>query len=150
MAQLRTTLGVHADKVDAVMAALRQLTPQLVEWDAQARRLVETGEVRYVLHPSGRPAWFNSRAPHKTLNTLVQGRGRELLVDALLRWEQMHPGQLIWPIHDEIVAMVPEQHAEEWTRDLVMCMTTTIGEGDCQVPIVAEADKPTRRWGCVE
>lgn len=143
-------LGAHGDKAQAVVDALKAITPQLIDYDRGLRRAVETGALSKWVHPSGRTAWFNADQPHKSLNMIVQGYGRELLVDAVERWEAIHPGHTIVPIHDELVIHVPAEHAEAWTQDLSTCMTTTIGTGNAQVPIVAEADPPTRRWGTAE
>ncbi|MGO5272673.1 hypothetical protein, partial [Collinsella sp. LCP21S3_C3] len=111
------------------------------------RRAVETGKLTRWVHPSGRTSWFNADQPHKSLNMVVQGYGRELLVDAMFRWEAMHPGHTIIPIHDEMVIQVDAEHADQYAEDLVACMTTTL---EPSIPIVAEADAPTTRWGSVE
>ena len=150
MKRLAAQLGSHADKAQAVVNALRALTPQLVQWDRQLRQAVESQTMRTWQHPSGRLGYFNHKLPHKSLNTVVQGYGRELLVDAMLRWEAKHPGYTVVPIHDELVVQCESELAEQYTEDLVACMTTAIGEGAARVPIVAEADPPTRRWGTVE
>ena len=55
-----------------------------------------------------------------------------------------------WPVPDKLVVHVPADVADAWTADLSACMTTTIGTGAAQVPIVAEADPPTTRWGTEE
>ena len=143
-------LGPHGDKAQAVVDALKAITPGLIEYDRGLRHAVETGKLSHWVHPSGRTAWFNADQPHKSLNMIVQGYGRELLVDAVERWEAIHPGHTLTPIHDELLIHVPAEHAEAWTQDLAQCMTTTIGTGNAQVPIVAEADPPSRRWGTVE
>ena len=150
MTRLALQLGEHGDKAGAVVDALRALTPSLVEWDRTLRNRVEAGLVTQWVHPSGRPGWFNRSQPHKSLNTVVQGWGRELLVDAMLKWEAMHPGHTMVPLHDELVIQVPAEHAHAWTDDLAACMTTTLGHGDALVPIVCEPDPPTVRWGTTE
>ncbi|MGC8159944.1 hypothetical protein ACP3WZ_25810, partial [Salmonella enterica] len=81
--------------------ALKAITPGLVEFDKGLRDAVRNGQLTRWVHPSGRAAFFNKKLPHKALNMIVQGYGRELLVDAMFRWEAMHPGHTIIPIHDE-------------------------------------------------
>lgn len=142
--RLSQQLGEHADKAPEVLAALRSITPQLTQFNERLRAEVRTGRMRAWTHPSGRTAFFDASKPHKALNTIVQGWGREVLVDAILDWEQLHPGCTLWPIHDELVIQVPAEHAEAATRDLIRCMTRRTANG---VHIVCEADAPTDRWG---
>jgi DNA polymerase-1 len=150
LARMRTQLAPHGDRAEQVIATLTQLTPTLMEWDGALRTAVRARRVTQWVYPSGRAVYFDNERPHKALNTVVQGYGRELLVDAMLRWEAVHPGCPVIPVHDELVIQVPAAHAEEWTHDLVACMTTSIGTGSAQVPITCEADPPSARWGTVE
>lgn len=147
LTRMTAQLGEHGDKAAAVRDALAIITPQLVSWNEELKRQIKSRQARSWWHQSGRASYFDERRPHKGLNTVVQGWGRELLVDAILRWEDMHPGCMIVPIHDELLIQVPAEHATAWLEDLRACMTFTCGEGDATVPIVCEADAPTMRWG---
>lgn len=49
---------------------------------------------------------------------------------------------MLLPVHDEIIAMVPEAESDEATAALVACMQTELRG----VPIVAEADEPSGCW----
>jgi len=81
--------------------------------------------------------------PHKAPNYAIQGTARELLVDAIERWEQTRwAGSVVLPVHDEVLAMVPEAEAEVATAELVRCMTTDL----YGVAIVAEASAPAFAW----
>lgn len=95
---------------------------------------------------SGRNIYVN--APHAAVNYAVQGTARELLVDALLEWAKGPWGHcVIIPIHDELVAFVPEAEAEEATKFLVKCMTTSIlSVPGWDVLIGAEPDEPWTSW----
>lgn len=143
-------LGAYGDKAQEVVDALREITPGLYSWNKELRAWVKDGKMPYWTHTSGRVAYFNKDQPHKALNMVVQGWGREILVDSIFRWEALHPGWMMFPIHDELVIQVPAEHADAWTQDLINCMSWTIGEGEKQVPIVAESDEPTTRWGTVD
>lgn len=73
----------------------------------------------------------------------IQGTARELLVDALLAWGQTPWGEAtLFPVHDEIVVMVPEDQADQATEALSAVMTTQLHG----VPIIAEASTPTYSW----
>ncbi len=49
---------------------------------------------------------------------------------------------MLLPVHDEIVAMVPERDGTAATAALVGCMQAEF----LGVPIVVEADEPTHAW----
>jgi DNA polymerase I-like protein with 3'-5' exonuclease and polymerase domains len=49
---------------------------------------------------------------------------------------------LLLPVHDEIVAMVPEGDGVAATAALITCMQTEF----LSVPIVVDADEPSRVW----
>jgi hypothetical protein len=92
---------------------------------------------------AGRIIHLQREYPHKAPNFAVQGTARELLVDALLAWDQTRwAGGVVLPVHDEIVAMVPEADAQEATGELVRCMTREL----YGIQIVAEASKPSFAW----
>jgi len=60
-----------------------------------------------------------------------------------LRWRDTPwGGCVLLPVHDELIAMVPEHKGDAATAALVACMQTEF-QG---VPIVAEADEPSRYW----
>ena len=81
--------------------------------------------------------------PHAAPNYAIQRTAREILVDAMLRWQNTRWGDsVLLPVHDEIIAMVPEQDGPAATAALVACMQTQF-QG---VPIVADADEPSRVW----
>ena len=146
LATVEAQLGEHGHMASEVVGALERIAPGLGAFDRQLRAAVSDRSLPSWVHPSGRECWFEPDRPHKSLNKIVQGYGRELLVDSLLRWEALHPGCTLVPIHDELLVQVPEDCAEAWSQDLVDCMTTEIGG----VPIVAEATVPSRRWGTEE
>jgi DNA polymerase I-like protein with 3'-5' exonuclease and polymerase domains len=73
----------------------------------------------------------------------IQGSGKELLTDALLKWQQTRWGDsVILPVHDEVLAVVPEDDAAAATEALVESMATSLHG----VPIVAEASEPSYAW----
>ena len=64
-------------------------------------------------------------------------------MDALLRWREIPWGdEVVLPVHDEIIAMVPEADGPAATAALVGCMQSEF----MGVPIVAEADEPSPCW----
>lgn len=135
-------LGPDGHRVDDVLEAMAQIMPGYTQWVARLKGEVRSGRRPVWRHPSGRLTYLPQDTPHKAPNYVIQSTGRELLVDALLRWEGAHPGALVLPIHDELLVQVPEGVASAWTLDLEQAMTTDL----LGVPIVAESDEPTDRW----
>lgn len=89
---------------------------------------------------SGRYVPIGDRS-HAALNYLIQGSSRELLVGAWLRFEmeavkRKLDARIWFPIHDELVLDVADEHAEEAAKLVSQCMTFS-----CYgVPIEADAD----------
>jgi P4 family phage/plasmid primase-like protien len=133
--------GVTQTEVQTAIEMLDVIAPQLksyTDWlKEQVRAGLRTWETEH------RTIHLDAQHPHKALNYVVQGTARELLVDALAAWEATPwGGGLLWPVHDEVVAQVPEHQAEEATAALVACMTTTL----LGVAIVAKASQPLPYW----
>ena len=136
------TDGAGVDVARSVISAMDAMTPGLTDWSHNIRGAVEAGRTRYPTY-AGRVIHLPTAAPHAGPNYAIQGTARELLIDALLRWEQTPWGRCtLMPVHDEILAMVPEAEAEEATAALKACMATEL----YGVPIVAEADEPSFEW----
>jgi DNA polymerase I-like protein with 3'-5' exonuclease and polymerase domains len=118
------------------------LTPGLSEWSRMVRDAVEAGRTQFQTY-SGRVVHLAKDRPHAGPNYCIQGTARELLVDGLIRWSGTRWGRsVLWPVHDEIVAKVPEAEAEEATATLVEVMTSEIAG----VPIVVEPSAPAFAW----
>jgi DNA polymerase I-like protein with 3'-5' exonuclease and polymerase domains len=93
--------------------------PHYVQWADEVKRAVRSGATQMPTY-AGRVIHLPREYPHKAPNYCIQGTARELLVDALLAWDQTRwGGGVVLPVHDEIVAMVPEADADEATAALV-------------------------------
>lgn len=136
--QANVSEAVAASAVDVLDASL----PGLAGWSRMLREAVKRGATRIETY-AGRIIHLPRDWPHKAPNYAIQGTCRELLVDALLRWDATRwGGGVVLPVHDEIVAVVPEHDAEEATAALVACMTSEL----LGMPIVAEASQPAYAW----
>ncbi|MFI7678546.1 DNA polymerase [Actinophytocola sp. NPDC049390] len=130
--------SVAASAVDVIDA----LTPQLAAWSEQTRREIRAGQTQFRSY-SGRVIHLPREFPHKGPNFKIQGTARELLVDVFPRWRDTQWGDCtLLPIHDELIAMVPEDEAEEATATLVRCMEAEL----FGVRIVVESDPPSFAW----
>lgn len=135
-------LGVPEHVVARVIEALQAIAPGYAAWTEQLKQAVRRGATQMHTY-AGRTIHLAKKFPHKAPNFAIQGTARELLVDGLLAWDKTRwGGGVVLPVHDEVVALVPEQDAEEATAELVRCMTTTL----YGVPIVAEPSTPAYAW----
>jgi DNA polymerase I-like protein with 3'-5' exonuclease and polymerase domains len=134
--------GVSESIAQSAIDVLDSITPGLSAWSRTIRDAVKRGTPHFPTY-SGRVIWLPAEYPHKGPNYAIQGSARELLVDALIRWDDTEwRGGVVLPVHDEIVAMVPEADAERATAALVACMASNLGG----VEIKAEASKPSVSW----
>ncbi|MFT4081172.1 MAG: DNA polymerase [Nocardioides sp.] len=132
--------GVHVAR--RVIDAMDAMTPGLSAWSADVRGAVEAGRTQYPTY-AGRVVHLPKKAPHAGPNYAIQGTARELLIDALMRWDKTRWGHCtLMPVHDEILVMVPEGEATEATAALEAAMATEL----YGVPIVAKADEPSFFW----
>jgi DNA polymerase I-like protein with 3'-5' exonuclease and polymerase domains len=139
---LARQVGVPESIMAAIVDSLQLVAPQYVAWADEVKRQVRAGATQMPTY-AGRTIHLPREYPHKAPNYCIQGTARELLVDALLDWDQTRwGGGVVLPVHDEIVAMVPEQEAEEATTALVGCMSREL----YGISIVAEASQPAFAW----
>ncbi|TDP97657.1 DNA polymerase [Labedaea rhizosphaerae] len=136
------TLGIPESEAAAVAATLDAICPGVATWSAQVRQAVKQGGTQYPTY-SGRVIHLDKRWPHKAPNYLIQGTARELLIDALIRWQDTRWGTCtLWPVHDEVDVQVPEAEADAALAELVRCMETEL----FGVRIVAEPSAPAFAW----
>jgi P4 family phage/plasmid primase-like protien len=139
---LAAQAGVSESIVQSVIDNLDALTPQLTAWSAHIRQMVKQGHTQFPSY-SGRIIHFPREYPHKAPNYAIQGSAREILIDALERWNRTRwANATILPVHDELDAFVPAEEAEEATAALIECMTTEL----YGVKIVAEPSAPSPFW----
>ena len=141
-ASLARQVGVPEQVMVSIIESLQQVAPSYVGWADEVKRAVRGGATQMPTY-AGRIIHLDRQYPHKSPNFCIQGTARELLVDGLLDWDKTRwGGGVVLPVHDEIVAMVPEQDAAEATETLVRCMSREL----YGIPIVAEASEPAFAW----
>lgn len=134
--------GVSESLAASAVDVIDALAPGLARWSEETRQAVRRGQRHFEIY-SGAVVYVDPAFPHKAPNYRIQRTARELLVDALLRWRQTRWGTCtLLPVHDEVVAFVPEDAAEEATAELVRCMETELHG----VKIKVESDEPWVAW----
>jgi P4 family phage/plasmid primase-like protien len=143
--RIASTVGCSDEEAIEMVRALDDLAPHAKRWGYDLRNRAKGGMHRIQLY-SGRVLHLPAATPHKIVNYYVQGTARELLVDGLLRWRQSRWGDygIIVPVHDEILATVPANEADEAMAALGQCMASEL----YGVRIGAEPkwSRPSDRW----
>lgn len=151
-------VGIPVKEVSRAFDAFSEIAPGYEAWDKQMREFVSSGGRAYMTY-SGRPVWLTGKGEHAAGNAAIQGTARELLVDAVLKWEQgPWKDSIIVPVHDELIIWdIPAGEAEAALAFLIECMQTTlvwdgsriISTGtlcDGGVQIKAEPSEPWTSW----
>jgi DNA polymerase I-like protein with 3'-5' exonuclease and polymerase domains len=142
VASLARQVGVPEVTMAAIVDSLQLVAPAYVSWADEVKRQVRAGATQMPTY-AGRVIHLPRDYPHKAPNYCIQGTARELLVDALLAWDETRwGGGVVLPVHDEVVAVVPEADAAEATEALVACMSREL----YGVKIAAEASQPSFAW----
>ncbi len=142
IATLSMQAGVSQDVGQRVIDTLDALTPGLTAWSGNIRDAVKQGRTQFQSY-SGRIIHLPRDYPHKAPNYCIQGTARELLVDALVRWQGTRWGTAtLLPVHDELDIFVPEADAAEATAELIRCMQTEL----YGVAIVSTPSEPSFFW----
>lgn len=135
--------GVSVEIVAAAVDALQKITPRLAEWSEEIKGMIRAGNRQFRTY-AGRVIHLDPRFPHKGPNYLIQGTARELLGDALTAWDATaFGGGILMPVHDETVAMVAADRAQDGLDTLMRVMTRQLGD----IAITASAGgPPARSW----
>jgi DNA polymerase I-like protein with 3'-5' exonuclease and polymerase domains len=139
---LAKQMGCTVAVAQALIDTLNHLLPGVTAWSENVKAGLDFGHTTYTAY-SGRVIHLPVNSPHAAPNYEIQGTARELLVDAQIRWDTTPWGNsIMFPVHDEVVAMVPEDQADEATATLSACMATELNG----VPIVADPSEPAFAW----
>lgn len=141
---LAEQMGVPQYVAQQLINAIDTLWPRLSEWSREITKAVQSGLMTTWTSYSGRIIHLPKDKAYAAPNYIIQGTARELLIDAMVRWRATRWGTAVmWPVHDEVDAHVPETEAAEATATLVQCMETTLPSG---VRIIAEPSEPSPFW----
>jgi len=135
--------GATEEEISRAVAAYDREYPEIkrasARWQRQAR---ETGLVHVSV--TGRRLPLDRERMYAIVNYACQSVARDCLGQSLIDLEAngLLP-YLRLPIHDEVVASVPEREAPEIAREIARCMTFDL----YGVPIVADSEIGKRSWG---
>ncbi|AOE44657.1 DNA polymerase I [Gordonia phage Strosahl] len=104
----------------------------------------EAGRRGYIVTPTGRRLPVDSSRTYSALNYMVQASSRDVTCRALIRLHEAgFTPYLRLPIHDEVVASLPEAQAEWGSKEIARLMAEQMGP----VMIGTDPEVGKRSWG---
>lgn len=137
------TMGCSPDEAREMIQKWWAQYPHLKKWDSNLRAQTSNGQLTEAVMDSGRIVPLDAKRPHAVANVFVQGNARDILCKAILIVEDLMPGIIALPVHDELVCHVPEDQAEDALEALRIAMNFTYRG----MPIVSVPEIVGRRWG---
>lgn len=133
---IRKQQRVSQDEARRMLQRYKDAYPEVVRLQNRiAYRLQDTG---YIKSAWGRHFHVDPRDAYKAVNYLVQGTSADLLKAALVRLHKQGV-PVVACVHDEIIAYVPEEDAEEAKHLIIEALTDHPRITD-KVPLEAEGD----------
>jgi DNA polymerase-1 len=135
--------GAPESEIRTAFAEYDRVFPEIKRassrWQREARA---TGLV--TVSATGRRLPLDRNRMYAVVNYQCQSAARDVLGQAMLNMEKAGLlDTMKLPIHDEIVASVPEREATDYAREFERCMTMDL----FGVPITAGAEVGGRSWG---
>jgi DNA polymerase-1 len=142
-ATIQRQTGAPMDDVRRALAAYDRVYPEVKRMSNRwQREAYETGMVHVSV--TGRRLPLDRERTYAVVNYGVQSAARDCLGQSLINMEEAGLlDTMRLPIHDEILASVPQAEASDYAREIEKCMTFDL----YGVPIEAEAEIGQRSWG---
>jgi DNA polymerase-1 len=136
--------GIDTVESGAVLTAFRREHGQFIRWSKALKDEVTFSPDGIIHTRSGRPIKVARGQEYRSTNYCVQSTARDLLCWGLTELDKAGlAGPLRLPIHDEFLASVPEDDAEEYLRALVETMSQNL-DG---VELSVEGTVVGKAWG---
>jgi len=148
--KMATTAGVGFEIMKMVVDAFDATYPGILQMqrDIESEGIMNGARHNlppFIYTPLGRYMPCEPGKPYTLVNYKIQSHAAEILKQNLIACDSvLGPGIMILPVHDEIVADVPIEDAEEVARLIV---ETCTDRDNYAVPITWSADVLTNNWG---
>lgn len=109
----------------------------------------EATKTGHIVTPTGRRLAVDADRAYSALNYVIQSTSRDVTAAAMLRLDEAgFTPFLRLPIHDEILASVPEEHAEWGAKEIGRIMQHDMPmKGGGIMPILTDPEVGLRSWG---
>lgn len=148
-AKIARTAGVPVEVITELNRGFDESYPGVTRYMGETARLVQQrirdGEGAYVMSEGGRKLPLEDDKPYVGLNYQIQCTAAEIFKRAMVDLDAAGLGDyLLLPVHDEIIADVPEDQAEDIAKAMQEIATDKDRYG---VPITWSADVLPGAWG---
>ena len=117
------TCGISVEKAREVIEGFERTYPGVKRLSDKLQR--QARQFGYVQTGSGRRIPVDQQRPYAALNYVIQSTSRDITAAALLRLDQAGLTKYLrLPIHDEVLACVPSDQAEEYAEQIAELMKT--------------------------
>ena len=146
--KIALTAGISLENAREFLNNYDAMFPGVKEFQNHVSRTVEQRKhsegVAYVNTPLGRLQKSDNDCDYALVNALIQGMAADVFKEALVRLDESDAGQyLLLPVHDEIIADVPNEDMTEIKDIIVKAMS----DERWAVPLTVGIDGPLARWG---
>lgn len=139
--RIGSQLGISTDEATELYNAWQDAYAGFSEW------FKRVSEAEMVVNPWGRIIPADPWRPYANANYAIQGTGRDVLGDAIMRLVDMGWAEALWlPIHDELVLEVDEDLADKAVEAMREAMNTRLRNVDLTVDPKVNGT----RWGVGE
>lgn len=139
---IATQCGIPFPLAKRVIAAFESSYPRVKQYSQELQR--QAADHGYVVTPVGRVLPVDRARPYSALNYVVQSASRDITCQGLQRLDAAGLTPFIrLPVHDEVIASVPAEHAERAADKIASIMADRMGP----VEISTESTVAGRAWG---
>ncbi|AXC33258.1 DNA polymerase I [Mycobacterium phage SemperFi] len=139
---LAGAVGISIPVAKSVHEAFSRTYPGVTRYSKKLS--MEAGRNGYIINPMGRRLPVDSARTYSALNYMIQSTSRDVTCKALIRLHDAgYTPYLRLPIHDEIVASLPESEAERAAAHIGQLMAEEMGP----VLIGTDPEVGKRSWG---
>ncbi len=115
------TCGISVQKARQVIKGFEKTYPRVKQLSEKLQ--ASATKNGYIVSANGRVLPVDRDKPYAALNYLIQSTSRDITASALIRMDKAgYTPMLRLPIHDEVIACVPEKDAQEWANKLASYM----------------------------
>ena len=142
VATLSRQAGVSKAEAKVAMDRFTRSFPKVKRWTNQLSERTRYGDP-VVVTPTGRRIPVERDRSYRSVNYCIQSAAADIFKGALVNLEKAGLGDLLIPLHDEVIAQADNDSVDDVAAEFAKVMSGDLGP----VPIVAVAEVVGHSWG---